>query len=629
MSFRVWILEAMGKKAAFKAALTEAGYPRDRVLATCGRLLDLSDGVVSITPAMLTDPREIEWKEIRPGQIRELLRYCEGASEVILATDADLEGEQIAQHFSESLSGTGITFSRAILQGISAQHIKKALDKKTTIDLDRVCAAMARRLFDRELGFQLVDQEDHFAMSMGRVISPLIQSLVENPPLSTRIECELEGGWVLALCLPTHLSDEAATLCAALGSLVPVLPNLVSEEPLYDDKKPLIGPEAVLLCANKTSLTVASITESLQSNYMKGSLSYPRTDSRQMGEIANKWAQRLAQKAGEPFNPEVLKDKQSESLEGAFDAHEAILPLTDKMIGKNSSVPGLSHDDQVLAVITDHCTQLGQEPKKYTLQRGVFGNDERSMRWKELTRRYLKYASLERVCNADGISIKNSLVKISRTPDLATQKVKMWKDAPDLIAAKRLTEMGLGRPSTLAIMASKAKDKYLDKNGDVNGRGRLMLSKVRDRCPLLLQPGVAKRIEGHLVSAEPGQSLSARLKEAWSLIRKKPITSTSDEQAPLPTFHRPGDQTDESTVKPPTSQDKSGGGLSQSIKRIREEKSGKVTPEPSEEPSKRSIFNGRSPTPPAQPMKEVRRSTSQDGKTRNKPSAHETPDGSL
>ncbi len=623
----------MGKKATFKAALVEAGYPRDRVLATCGRLLDLADSVDRITPEMLTDPGAIEWKEIRPGQGKELLRYCEGASEVILATDADLEGEQIADHFSESLLAAGVPFSRVILQGMSAEHIRHALKHKTTIDRDKVVAATARRLFDRELGFQLVDQaEDHFAMSMGRVISPLIQSLAEDPPRSIRIECELERGWMLSLCFPAYLSREAATLCGALASLTPVLPVLVGEEVVYDEKKPLIGPEAVLLCASKTSLSIADITGSLQNNYMKGTLSYPRTDSRQMGEIANKWAQRLAQKANEPFNPETLKEKQGESIEGAFNAHEAILPLTEKMVGKSHNAPNLSNDDQVLAVITAHSTQLGQKAKQFKLQRGAFGNDEHSMRWKALIKSYSKYASLERVCNSDGISVKNTLAVISRAPDIAEKKVRMWRDAPDLIAAKRLTEMGLGRPSTLSIMANKAKDKYLTREGDVDGRGRLMLSRVRDRCPLLLQSGIAKQVEGHLVNPSSGQSLADRLREAWGLLRRSTSSDTRDEQRPKPTFHLPP----KSPLQPETENDptstRSSGGLANSINKLRYDKSNQSAPGREEKPAARSIFSGRQNNgdstngaktiaPESRRQPEI--------KVRNRTGTPETPDGNL
>lgn len=528
-NFSVWIIEASGKTKAFKSALGKIGRSRDRVLSTYGRILDLDDSITSISKGMLKDESLIRWKELRPGQSDKIAQMCHGASEIFIATDSDLEGELIAHHLYKSLSSPDLKVSRVNISAISPDHIKASINAKSGIDLKKISAAVSRRLFDRHIGFQLNSKEDHFPLSMGRIISPLIKSLSDRPPITTRIECELNRGWKAVFNLPVHLSPQAETLCGVLSSLPVITPIEISKEKVFRDSKPLIGSDALVICSNKTSLSVDGIIDALQENYMDGDISYPRTDSRKMGEISMKWAKLIANKNGLPFSLATAEEKTKAIVDDSQDAHEAIIPMTDRMCGVNYDAKRLSDRDKVLSVITKHCSMIGSDPEEMVIEKGGFASDSDSKRWESTTKGYSRYMSLERVTNSDGVCIKDAYSEVTRKPDHTEPRVRLWRDSPQLSAAKRLIELGLGRPSTLGVNSKKASKIYLDEYAQVNGRANLMIHRVKERCPMLIEPGVAKKIERYLVDISDDSSVEDRVKSAWLLIDNSPEKDTNSE----------------------------------------------------------------------------------------------------
>lgn len=522
MSFSVWIIEASGKTKTFKEALSKIGRGRDRVLATYGRVMDISDDIVAITNDMLKDASLISWKELRPGQSEKIKQMCHGSVEIFIATDSDLEGELIAKHLFDSLGSIDIPLSRVSLSGITSDHMKLALNNRQPLNTEKIIAATSRRIFDRHIGYQLNSSEDHFPMSMGRIISPLIKSLDEKPPITTIIECELNRGWKAIFRLPSYLSAQAETLCGVLSALPVITPITVSKERIFIDKKPLIGSDAIVLCSNKTSLSVEKIIDVLQDNYMSGSLSYPRTDSRRLGEIGVKWARIMAEKSGKPFSDKILSEKSVISEQDSQDAHEAIIPLSDRMCNISPHSERLTDSDKVLCAITEHCATMGSAPEEMMVEVGGFSSDNDSLRWRSTVKAYSRHMTLERASNTDGITVKDAYAEITRKPDATEPRVRLWRDSPQLAAAKRLIELGLGRPSTIGINSGKAAKNYLNESAEVNGRGKLMIHRVSQRCPMLLEAGVAKKIERTLVGISSSKSIEDRIKSAWMVIDDSP-----------------------------------------------------------------------------------------------------------
>lgn len=537
----MWVIEASGKMPALRQALAQAGLPQDRVVATFGRLFDLADHVDRIVPEHVQDIERIDWTPLRADQIDKLKSMCRQASEIILATDADMEGELIAHHFIKAVVPDGVRVARAHLMGMTADHVLHALRHVQTIDTSRVFAATARRLFDRHLGYQLVKQEDHFKMSMGRVITPLISSLQREPARTTLIHCQLRDGWRARIELPVAMSDQAETLCHILSALPAIKPISASQETIVHRPALLTGPDAILLCARKLDRPITEIVDALQDNYMKGKLSYPRTDNRKLSEIGQKWMKKIAEQAGINVSAQQMTDMASDAgnTDRQFDAHEAIVPLSTQFVAQDIPLDRLNLNDAALSVITEHTVATLREPIVMTRETGQFDNDADSARWRQQTATYAPYLTLERYTNAAGLAEPDVGVKGNK-PTLRASSVTLWRQKPDHIAAQRMIELGIGRPSTIGIMSDKAARTYMGADGQLNRRAYLMLHKVSERAPALLEPGVAQSIEQALLEQTPGLSVANRLKEAWA--RLMPDTETaSDNQghehdASLPTM---------------------------------------------------------------------------------------------
>ena len=122
--------------------------------------------------------------EIVPGKeeiVSELSMLADKASEVILATDPDREGEAIAWHIKEALGlkkPQRITFNE-----ITKTAVLEAMEKPRTIDTNLRKAQEARRVLDRLVGYDLsglIWKKVRYGLSAGRVQSPALRILAER-----------------------------------------------------------------------------------------------------------------------------------------------------------------------------------------------------------------------------------------------------------------------------------------------------------------------------------------------------------------------------------------------------------------------------------------------------------------
>ena len=113
------------------------------------------------------------------NSLKELMKNC---SEVVLATDADREGEQIAAHLFEFLAPT-VPVKRVTFHAVTKQGIEDALKNPRDIDWNLVAAARTRRILDRLFGFEVSDitrRKVRGDLSAGRVQSPALRLVVER-----------------------------------------------------------------------------------------------------------------------------------------------------------------------------------------------------------------------------------------------------------------------------------------------------------------------------------------------------------------------------------------------------------------------------------------------------------------
>ncbi len=86
--------------------------------------------------------------------VAEIKASLKNASEVLLATDEDREGEAIAWHLLEVLKPT-VPVKRLAFHEITPEGIQRALDNPRDVDMELVEAQEARRVLDRLYGYEV------------------------------------------------------------------------------------------------------------------------------------------------------------------------------------------------------------------------------------------------------------------------------------------------------------------------------------------------------------------------------------------------------------------------------------------------------------------------------------------
>ncbi len=127
--------------------------------------------------------------EISKGKdkvVKELQSLAKNATEILLATDPDREGEAISWHLNELIrEDKKVTnnIKRVAFNEITKEAVLEAIKKPRDIDLNLVKAQEARRVLDRLVGYDLsglIWKKVRYGLSAGRVQSPALRILCER-----------------------------------------------------------------------------------------------------------------------------------------------------------------------------------------------------------------------------------------------------------------------------------------------------------------------------------------------------------------------------------------------------------------------------------------------------------------
>src|ERR671912_2118200 len=118
----------------------------------------------------------------RKSRIRELKAVVKDASEVLLATDPDREGESISWHLREVLKPK-VPVRRVEFHEVTEDAVKEAISHARTVNDSLVKAQESRRILDRLYGYTLSPvlwKKVKTGLSAGRVQSVAVRLLVER-----------------------------------------------------------------------------------------------------------------------------------------------------------------------------------------------------------------------------------------------------------------------------------------------------------------------------------------------------------------------------------------------------------------------------------------------------------------
>src|SRR3989339_908643 len=287
----------------------------------------------------------IPYYEISKGKervVHELQSLAEKASEILLATDPDREGEAIAWHIEELLKADKkikASTKRVVFYEITKEAIQKALKNPRNIDTALRKAQEARRVLDRLVGYDLsglIWKKVRYGLSAGRVQSPALRIIMER---EREIRAFIpEAYWTLTAKVKTQGNAELELSCTEEPRDELIVKNILKvgranqwvvrevkeSEVSRTPKAPFITSTLQQAGSSRFGFAPSRTMGIAQKLYEKGFITYMRTDSTVLSLDAQKAAIAEITKRYGAASAEarVFKTKSKNAQE----AHEAIRP---------------------------------------------------------------------------------------------------------------------------------------------------------------------------------------------------------------------------------------------------------------------------------------------------------------
>jgi DNA topoisomerase I len=313
------------------------------VRASVGHIRDLPK---SNKKAIDIDGGFIPHYEISAGKekvVSEIKLLAKTASEVLLATDPDREGEAIAWHIKEACDLPKA--KRVTFHEITESAIKEAIKHPRLIDENLKEAQEARRVLDRLVGYDLsgiIWKKVRYGLSAGRVQSPALRIVMEREreirafiPVTYFV---ISGEWktigrtneskrypLVLECIEEPKIKEEAERVVHTGRknswhVVGVEGTDVSRSP----RAPFTTSTLQQTASSRLGFAPSRTMSVAQKLYEKGLITYMRTDSTTLSNVA---LSEIANTIENLFGKNLLEVRTYKTkAKNAQEAHEAVRP---------------------------------------------------------------------------------------------------------------------------------------------------------------------------------------------------------------------------------------------------------------------------------------------------------------
>ena len=339
------IVESPTKVESIKKYLG-SGYD---IEATMGHVRDLPKSTLGIDLDSDFEPKYISIRG-KGDLIAKLKKKAKNASKIYLATDPDREGEAISWHLAYLLGIDPKADCRITFNEVTRDVVKEAVKEARPIDMDLVDAQQTRRVLDRIVGYQispLLWKKVKKGLSAGRVQSVVMRLICDrereieafNPEEYWSIDLKLTNdkgrlpfkakfyGTAYVNKIPVSDEETALKIVDELKAADYSVLKLTKKETRRKSAPPFTTSTMQQEASRKINFTSRRTMIAAQQLYEMGYISYMRTDSLRISEVAQKEAREfIAAQYGTEFIP--AKPKQYRAKKSAQDAHEAIRPTS-------------------------------------------------------------------------------------------------------------------------------------------------------------------------------------------------------------------------------------------------------------------------------------------------------------
>jgi len=457
----------------------------------------------------------------------ELRQAVKDASEVLLATDPDREGESISWHLQEALKPK-VPVRRIEFHEITEEAVRDAIAHARTVDMSLVDAQESRRILDRLYGYMLSPvlwKKVQTGLSAGRVQSVAVRLLVERE--QERRAFVRSSYWDLDASIATASSkfvatlarvgdqrvasgrdfdastgaltgknvrllgaDESGALAAHLRGALPWRVSNLDERPTTQRPSPPFTTSTLQQEANrKLGFGADRAMAAAQRLFQDGVISYHRTDSTTLSDKAlSESANAIRSMYGPTYysGPRQYRTK----VKNAQEAHEAIRPTDFHRLPQDMGEYGI--DEQRIYELIWKRTVASQMADAKLLRTSVeiaaagpggvpctFAATGKAIEFPGFLRAYVE-GSDDPSAQLDDQETLLPAMKVGDLVGRPPQDAALWVDKLDAKAhetqpparyndatlVKRLEDEGIGRPSTYASIIRTVVDRgYANRQG--------------------------------------------------------------------------------------------------------------------------------------------------------------------
>ena len=488
--------------------------------------------------------------------VDELSRLAREAKTVWLASDEDREGEAIAWHLAKVLQLPIEQTKRIVFHEITQRAILDAIENPRTIDLNLVNAQQARRVLDRLVGFELSPvlwKKVRPALSAGRVQSVAVRLIVErereiiahNSVAQYRVVGQFYAAgdsaktiFKATLSQPFPTREEAEQfLRECVGESFTV--TKAEEKPLQRFAAPPFTTSTLQQEAGrKLGMSVSQIMSVAQKLYEQGLITYMRTDSVNLSQMAiSQCKNEITRLFGAKYSyPHNFKTK----AKGAQEAHEAIRPSYIE----RHEIEGTAAEKKLYDLIWKRTVASQMVPAELDRTTIVVDLEKRKeqfvatgevVRFDGFMRLYSESVEEDTQSEGEGGLLPKIAVGDRVLPTTITASER-YSVAPsrynEAALVKRLEELGIGRPSTYAptITTIINRGYVVKQNRDGQKRQTLQLTLSGDKISEKMVTESYGKEKNRLAPTDIGMVVNDYLETQFSSIMDYHFTANVEKE---------------------------------------------------------------------------------------------------
>jgi len=344
----LWVIEAPGKAKTLEGILRRLG--RDaRVQATRGHLFAMPDtlnpvGIDRDLVEFLRAPRD-------PAVVARLREEARAARTMVVATDADQEGDVIAWDVREACADIHPEPLRVRLRAMDDDGVRDAIAAAGAVRREDAVPGRTRALVDRLIGATFSGG----GVAVGRVGTALLGLVAAERPSVHVLRLSApaqDGGRPFFAETPVRHPLDLATAGRVARLPLPPLPVGASRP---SHRAPRHTGGVLVRASEALDISPGEASRAMQRSYEAGRMSYPRSGSEALGRAASQKVREMIRKSGFAFDAELVP--QTDPSRG--DLHDAPHPVGPP-VALASDPRKYGHDEGVRVLVARDLVRCGQ-----------------------------------------------------------------------------------------------------------------------------------------------------------------------------------------------------------------------------------------------------------------------------